>query len=80
MTADEIRAIHRADPFQPFKVRLKDGREFHVPLRMCFGVHPMGETAAVALPEDAFEVFDVEDIEEILIIGAWSNGKRKVKK
>ena len=59
MTVEEVMQFRRAEPFQPFVLRLKDGREFVVPDPMNIGRNDSGTRITVALPnEDAFETFE----------------------
>jgi hypothetical protein len=39
MTAEELRAFAKADPFKPFRVVISDGRSFEVPYRTSMKVY-----------------------------------------
>ncbi len=81
MTIDEIRTLHRAEPFRPFKLCLADGREYTVDIRMCLALSPTGRTVALVLPEDDFAIIEVESIREIKLLGRASrNGNRAARK
>lgn len=47
MTADELRAIHRAKPFRPFTLLTVEGRSFEVPAPEYFSLSPTGDTVII---------------------------------
>jgi hypothetical protein len=82
MTIDEIRALHRAEPFRPFKLCLSDGREYTVDIRMCLALDPTGRTVALVLPKDDLAIIEVKSIQEIKLLdrAARRNGKRPTQR
>jgi hypothetical protein len=47
MTIEPLRRAHRAAPFQPFTVRMADGRQFHIPQPDFLSMSPSGRAAVV---------------------------------
>jgi hypothetical protein len=77
MTTNELRRALFADPFRPFTVRMADDREFPVPHRDFFFIHPAGRTAIIAtIDDEAFEIVD------ILLISSlhFGNGARPTRR
>ena len=64
MTADEIRAAYYTKPFQPFVVRLCDGRKFRVSQRKYLGISPSGNEIAIGLKE-SFVFIEMSNIESL---------------
>ncbi len=58
MKIDELRKVHRARPFQPFSLRLADGREYAVRHPEFMAVFPSGRTVIVTDTDDAFDIID----------------------
>ena len=73
MNVETIRDAQRARPFQPFTIRLADGRSFHVPHPDFMWLAPKGRTLVVAerpeTPSDHYpmSILDVALIAEIRI-------------
>ena len=61
MTADEIRTAYYTKPFQPFVVRLTDGREFRVSNRKYLAISPLGREIAIGL-KSSFVFIKLPDI------------------
>ena len=59
MTADQLRQLYLARPFQPFDLHLADSRTVtvHSPEQIAFS--QSGRTIAVARPDDTIETIDV---------------------
>lgn len=64
MTAEEIRAAYYTKPFQPFVVRLNDGRKFRVPKRNYIGISPIGDEIVIAHKE-SFELIEIDNVAAI---------------
>lgn len=74
MTIDQLKAMHQARPFQPFRIHLVDGRSLDV-LHPEFLAHtPLGRTIIVAKESDSFEIVDL-----LLVVSLEpiKNGKRR---
>ena len=59
MTADQVRAAHRAQPFQPFEINLADGRSFRVTHPEAMLQTPGGRTICVAVGDEVVEWIDL---------------------
>jgi hypothetical protein len=59
MTVDQLRKMHRAQPFQPFDIHLADGRSLAVEHRELLAIAPPGRTIGVALADGTIEVVDL---------------------
>ena len=64
MTVDEIRAAYYTKPFQPFLVRLTDGRKFRVSNRKYLAISPLGSEIAIGLKE-SFVFIKLSNIESL---------------
>jgi hypothetical protein len=67
MTIERVRAFHRAVPFQPFTIRVADGRSFHVPHPEFMSMSPSGRTIHVEYGNDEFSVIDLLLVTEIQV-------------
>ena len=68
MTIEQLRLMHRAQPFRPFRIHLADGRQFDVAHPEFLAVSPGGRTLSLAISDHAFEHIDlllVTSIEEL---------------
>ena len=59
MTVDQLRKMHRAEPFQPFEIHLADGRSVPVNHPEFLAINPPGRTIAVALDDGTIEILDL---------------------
>jgi hypothetical protein len=59
MTIEQLRKMHEARPFQPFRIHMADGRHLDVVHPEFLAHTPSGRTIMVATPEDAFEIIDL---------------------
>ncbi len=64
MTVDEIRAAYYTKPFQPFVVRLSDGRKFRVAERKYLAISPSGNEISVGIKE-SFVFIKMSNIESL---------------
>jgi hypothetical protein len=62
MTVEEIRTAYYTKPFQPFLVRLTDGRKFRVRERHNLGISPTGKSIGIATATDEFVEINISDI------------------
>jgi hypothetical protein len=67
MTLERIRAVHRALPFQPFTIRVADGRSFHVTHPELLSISPSGRTIVVNYGVEDFSVIDLLLVTEIQV-------------
>ena len=61
MNVEEIRRAYYMEPFQPFVVRLNDGRKFRVPKRNYIGISPIGDEIVIAR-KDSFELVKIANV------------------
>jgi hypothetical protein len=62
MTVEEIRTAYYSKPFQPFVVRLTDGRKFRVRERHNLGISPTGKSIGIATATDEFVDINISEI------------------
>lgn len=58
MRAEEIRKAQKAEPFQPYWLRLADGREYKVPHPEFLVMTPDGRTVVVITPDNSLDILD----------------------
>jgi hypothetical protein len=71
MTTDQFRAALRQRPFQPFTIRMADGRAFEVPHPEFVALSPSGRTAIVFQSDDDYSILDLLLMTELQV----SNGQ-----
>ncbi len=76
MTINQIRKLHQARPFHPFRLHLADGRALEVPHPEMLAIMPPGRTVFVATGEEAYEVVDLLLVASLEV----SNGQTKTKR
>jgi hypothetical protein len=59
MTIEQLRKLHRAQPFQPFDIHLADGRHLEVIHPECLAISPPGRTVGVAVSDGTIEIVDL---------------------
>jgi len=59
MTVEQLRTIHRAEPFKPFDIHLADGRSLPVEHPECLVITPPGRTIGVGLRDGTIEIVDL---------------------
>jgi hypothetical protein len=59
MTIEQIRKMHRAQPFHPFEIHLADGRSLPVPHPEFLAIAPPGRTVGVASDDGTIEIVDL---------------------
>jgi len=67
MSSEQLEATLRQQPFQPFTIRLVDGRSFHVPHPEWVIVSPSGRTAIVFEQDDSHSVLDLMLMNELKV-------------
>ncbi|HXP61165.1 MAG TPA: hypothetical protein VN829_11780 [Dongiaceae bacterium] len=76
MSADELRNLLRANPFQPFTVYLPSDKPFTVPHPEFAALTPPGRTLVVFHGEDnGFDLLDVRLISRVELHEASSSGE-----
>ena len=59
MTIEQLRQMHQARPFRPFRVHMADGRHLDVEHPEFLAHSPGGRTIMIAKPDESFEVLDL---------------------
>ena len=59
MTLEEFKGTLEAQPFQPFTLRLPDGRSLPIQHRDFVLISPKGRTVVVYQPDGAFNIVDL---------------------
>ena len=65
MTIEQIRNIHRAQPFRPFAIHVADGRVIEVPHPDFLSHSPTGRTIIVYHGDESFSVLDLLLVTEL---------------
>lgn len=65
MTAEDIRKLYWAEPFQPFEVVLKGGREIVVAKREHLSIAVTGDRIAVAPKIEDLEIIDLAEVDRV---------------
>ena len=76
MRIDELRRIHRAQPFEPFTIRVADGREYLVKHPELLAISPTGRTVALYTPDDLFDILDTMMIASVHI----GDGRKRARR
>ena len=59
MTVEQLRKMHRAQPFRPFEIHLAEGRALGVRHPEFLAINPPGRTVAVAVEDGTIEIVDL---------------------
>jgi len=59
MTIERLREAYNQQPFQPFVIRVADGRGIPVVHREYMVTTPSGRTVVVVQPDDSFNIIDI---------------------
>ena len=65
MTVEQLRIVHRAQPFKAFTVRMADGRSFRVTHPDFLSHSPSGRTMIVHHKDDSYSVLDLLLVTEL---------------
>jgi hypothetical protein len=74
MTIEQLRKMHQGHPFQPFTIRMADGRNFYVPSPEWMSHSPSGRTVIVHQPVDSFSILDLLLMTELHVTPPPQNG------
>ena len=78
MTVNQIRRLHQAQPFQPFRNHLADGRALDVPHPEMLAIMPPGRTVFVATGEEDYEIVDLLLVASLEVVnGRAGPGRRR---
>lgn len=74
MTSEQLKATLKQQPFQPFTIRMVDGRTFTVAHPEWVMVSPTGRTAILFKPDDSYSVVDLMLMNELEVPAAKNAG------
>jgi hypothetical protein len=77
MTIEQLRRMHQARPFQPFRVRMADGRSLDVEHPEFLAHTPSGRTVMIARPDESLEVIDRLLVASLQPINTQSTPRRR---
>ncbi len=78
MTIDQLREVHRAEPFQPFKLQLANGDEVSVPHPEFLWYPPRASrTIYVAVSDESAKVIDLLLVASIGVGNGKPSERRK---
>ena len=80
MTIEQLRRMHQARPFRPFRVHLADGRDLDVAHPAFLAHTPTGRTVMIAQPDESFEVVDLLLVTSLEPINSKPRPRRQRKK
>lgn len=77
MTIEQLQNLHRARPFQPFRIHLSDGRQFDVLHPELLWHPPAGRTIFVATSDEAAEILDLLHVTSLEPLNGDTTPRRK---
>ena len=80
MTIEQLRRMHQARPFSPFRVHMADGRHLDVSHPEFLAHTPTGRTIMIARPDESFEVIDLLLVTSLEPINGKPRSRRPRKK
>ena len=75
MTKEALSKAVTRNPFQPFVLRLANGRAVRVPHHDCISMHPTGRTVIVYGQNEDLEILDAMLITGLQLPGKMAKGK-----
>jgi hypothetical protein len=77
MTIEQVRKLHQAQSFRPFRIHLADSRSLDITHPEVLAIHEPGRTVSVAA-EDGFEIVDLLLVTSLeMLNGRAKSAKRK---
>ena len=80
MTIEQLRQMHQARPFTPFRVHVADGRHLDVGHPEFLAHIPTGRTIMIARPDESFEVIDLLLVTSLEPIDGKPRSRRQRRK
>ena len=77
MTVEQLRKVHRAEPFEPFALRTADGREYAVSHPEVLALSAVGRTVVVMTPDGAHDVIDLLLVASLYMTHSKTRRRRK---
>jgi hypothetical protein len=78
MNIEDLRTLHRADPFHPYVIHMADGRNYAVQSKEFLLIPPHGRTIVLWQPDEGLHLIDTFLVTE-LEIKPSRNGRRRRK-
>jgi hypothetical protein len=69
MTAEDIRKLYWSEPFEPFQLVLKGGRELLVAKREHLSIAVTGDRLAIAPKIEDFEIVELTEVTGVRLFG-----------
>jgi hypothetical protein len=79
MTIEQLRTVHRAQPFRPFTIRMADGRALHVPHSEFLSHSASGRTVVIHHADETFSVVDLLLVNELEVQGPSTAGAKRAE-
>ena len=76
MTIDQVRRLHQAKPFLPFRIHIADGRAIDVTHPELLAINEPGRTI-VAAHEGAFEIIDLLLVTTLELLNGRAKSSRR---
>lgn len=80
MTIEQLRQMHQARPFRPFRVHMADGRHLDVVHPEFLAHTPTGRRVMIARPDESFEVIDPLLVTSLEPIDGQARSRRQRRK
>ncbi len=80
MTIEQLRRMHQARPFRPFRVHMADGRHLDVAHPEFLAHTPTGRTVMIAQPDESIEVVDLLLVTSLEPINSKPRPRRQRRK
>ncbi len=77
MTIDQLRQLHQARPFRPFRLHLADGRAIPVRHPEFLSHSPAGRTLVVHKLDETFEIIDLLLVASLEVMNGKQRSRRK---
>jgi len=75
MTVEQLKNVHRAQPFRPFTIHMGDGRSFYVKHPDYISRSPSGRTIIVHGDDDSFSILDMLLVTELEVHASGQSGE-----
>jgi hypothetical protein len=78
MTVDQIRKVHQAKPFQPFRIHLADSRAIDVTHPELLAVNEPGRTIIVVTGDESlYEVVDLLLVTSLEVLNGHAKSRKR---
>lgn len=70
MTTEDIRTLYYTKPFQPFDIKLADGRKFRIPQRHFVAISPTHDSITIGTQTGGFVFVEIEKVASLEVAKA----------